>query len=325
MKLKIDAFISYRRDGGFLMAQMLRGALKDKGVNCYLDLEEDHPGQFDESLLDAIGATDNFILVLTKGTLDRCVNQDDWVRKEILAAINGCKNIIPVRYPDFEWPKHLNEKLPKEIQMLETKQSVLLSQEYLSSTIDKIIQYMIGVNDAVHYEYAERIKTDTAEFFKNGFDKLGEISCIDLFFRAGSEWHHKAALVDILLYVIENKINMRVIVNAEETVGQLSVHMRQPLKKYYGYGKSLQDWIEKARGYPDIISVKVADVPLMHRYYCMKGKKEGIAKVSFYTYGNYASEKDFQFTFSNLDDEYQLYEEEFEYLWNKVSHVVELC
>lgn len=114
-----DAFISYRREGGYLMAQLLRSALKDKGVYCYLDLEEDRSGQFDERLLDAIRDSSNFILILTKGTLDRCVNKDDWVRREIVEAVASDKNIIPVMYPDFVWPKELNERFPKEVLILE--------------------------------------------------------------------------------------------------------------------------------------------------------------------------------------------------------------
>lgn len=86
-----DAFISYRREGGYLMAQLLRSSLKDKGIYCYLDLEEDHSGQFDERLLDAIRDSSNFILILTRGTLDRCVNKDDWVRREIAEAVNSKK------------------------------------------------------------------------------------------------------------------------------------------------------------------------------------------------------------------------------------------
>ena len=152
---------------------------------------------------------------------------------------------------------------------------------------------------------------------------IEKVSGIDISFRAGSEWHHKSGLVDILLRVIKEKICVRVIVNDEKTVEQLSVHMRQPLKKYYGYNKSCQDWLEKAESYPDIIRVRVADVPLMHRYYCIKGPENGLAKVSFYTYANYIPEKDFQYKLGRSEEEYELFGNEFEYLWNNVSHEIE--
>lgn len=319
--MKTDAFISYRREGGYLMAQLLREMLKNQGINCYLDVEEEHSGQFDIRLLDAIENAPNFILILTKGALNRCVDPEDWVRREIIEATNRGKHIIPVRYSDFEWPRELNEQLPKEVQYLENEQGVILRQEYLQAAIDKIINiYMVDVENAKKQHLSERIRTNTVEFFQDCFKNINKITGIDVFFRAGSEWHHKSELVDILLRVIQENIQMRVIVNDAETVEQLSIHMRQPLKKYYGYSKSRHDWIEKAQSYPDIIHVRTADIPIMHRYYCVKNDRSGIAKVSFYTYGNYIPEKDFQYIFDSNCNEYKLYEEEFEYIWNKASH-----
>lgn len=319
--MKTDAFISYRREGGFLMAQLLRELLKNKGINCYLDLEEEYSGQFDVRLIEAIDSASNFLLVLTKDALNRCVDPEDWVRREIVEAANRGKNIIPVRYPDFEWPKELNSKLPEEIRFLENEQGVILRQEYLHASIEKIVNtFMVDVKKYEKDDSFYRIHTSTEEYFKSGFEMIEKVTGIDISFRAGSEWHHKSGLVDILLRAIEEKICVRVIVNDENTVEQLSVHMRQPLKKYYGYNKSCQDWLEKSESYPDIIHVRVADVPLMHRYYCIKGLENGVSKVSLYTYGNYIPEKDFQYIFDKSDNEYVLFENEFNYLWNKASH-----
>lgn len=319
--LKQDAFISYRRNGGFPIAQMLKSTLKERGVNCFLDIEGDHPGQFDDRIFDAISETPNFILVLTKGTLDGCIKQEDWVRKEILAAITEKKNIIPVRSPDFKWPDHLNDELPNEIRYIKTQQSVFLSQEYFSATIEKIIQYMSGINVLEDRKKIAKIPVDTGDFFEEGMKNSNSVYCIDMAFRAGSEWHHRSNIVEILEKIIKKKIKLRVIVNERETVENLSVHMRQPLKKYYGYDKSLRDWMELSQNYADIICVKVAEVPLMHRFYCIKGKEYGIVKVSSYTYGNYNSDKACQYIFDSKDKEYKIYTDEFEYLWNKASYV----
>ena len=35
-----DAFISYRRENGFLMAQVIYDRLKERGIQCFFDLEE---------------------------------------------------------------------------------------------------------------------------------------------------------------------------------------------------------------------------------------------------------------------------------------------
>ena len=252
-----DAFISYRRDGGYLMAQLLRSSLKDKGVFCYLDLEEDRSGQFDERLLDAIRDSSNFILILTKGTLDRCVNQDDWVRREIVEAVTSNKNIIPVMYPDFIWPKELNGRLPNEVLALEKKQGVILRQEYLQATIEKIISYMVDVkcpeSKAVK---SNPIPDGTSAFFTNGFDRLSDIQCVDMAFHAGAEWRRNSDKVDILTHIIDKSITLRILVNSADTVSSVCSHMSQPLKKYVGFDSCVEEWIELAQTYPDVVQVR---------------------------------------------------------------------
>ena len=216
------------------MAQLLRSSLKDKGVYCYLDLEEDRSGHFDERLLDAIRESSNFILILTKGTLDRCVNQDDWVRREIVEAVRTNKHIIPVMYPDFVWPKELNEQFPSEVLTLEKTQGVILRQEYLQATIEKIIAYMINVKSQEN----KNIKSDfipdgTSAFFTNGFDSLSDIQCVDMAFHAGSEWRRNSDKVDILTHIIDKSITLRILVNSADTVSSICSHMSQPLKNMW--------------------------------------------------------------------------------------------
>ena len=84
----------------------------------------------------------------------------------------------------------------------------------------------------------------------------------------------------------------------------------------------MADWVELEKKYPSLISVRAADVPLMRRYYDVKGQGIGISKVSYYTYGDHISDKDYQIIMDSADECYKLYAEEFGYLWNNASHVV---
>lgn len=72
--MKFDAFISYRRGSGFPVAKLIGDQLQQRSINCYLDLEEDRAGKFNESLLEAIHSASNFILIETKNSLNRCKN-----------------------------------------------------------------------------------------------------------------------------------------------------------------------------------------------------------------------------------------------------------
>jgi hypothetical protein len=84
-----DIFLSYRRDGGDAMAVILRDRLIEKGYNVFLDIENLNSGTFNDKLLGVIDGCKDFILVCSKNSLDRSVNDGDWVRLEIARALQG--------------------------------------------------------------------------------------------------------------------------------------------------------------------------------------------------------------------------------------------
>ena len=90
-------------------------------------------------------------MILPKDALNRCVNDDDWVRREIIEAVRCDKVIIPIMYDGFEWPKKWNAEIPKEFYGLEKNNGVSGTQEYLPAMIDKIISYM--PQELIHLKY----------------------------------------------------------------------------------------------------------------------------------------------------------------------------
>ena len=96
MKQSYDIFISYRRDGGAPYARILQLMLSQRGYNVFLDYDELTDGVFGEHIRSAIKNSDVFMLVLSANSMDRCVNEDDWVRQEIKLALDEGKQIIPV-------------------------------------------------------------------------------------------------------------------------------------------------------------------------------------------------------------------------------------
>ena len=94
-----DIFISYRRKGGAQYARILQLMLIQRGYNVFLDYDELTDGKFGEHIIKAIKQAPRFIMVLSAGALERCKNEDDWVRQEILLALAEDKKIIPVN-PD---------------------------------------------------------------------------------------------------------------------------------------------------------------------------------------------------------------------------------
>lgn len=99
MANKYDIFISYRRDGGAQYARILQLMLIQRGYKVFLDYDELTDGVFSDKIKDAIREAPVFMLVLSKGAMQRCANEGDWVRQEITLAIEQQKHIVPVN-PD---------------------------------------------------------------------------------------------------------------------------------------------------------------------------------------------------------------------------------
>lgn len=97
-------------------------------------------GHFDQDLLSHIANTPHFIIILTPHALDRCVEEQDWLRKEITQAIKTKRNIVPVMMPGFEFPEP--QALPADIRDLRTYQSVGYSHEFFEAMVDRIIRYI---------------------------------------------------------------------------------------------------------------------------------------------------------------------------------------
>ena len=104
MKEKFDIFISYRREGGLELADSIYQRLINAGYSAFLDLEQLNSGKFNTKLIGVIEQCQDFILVLPPDALDRCADEDDWLRQEVECALKHKKNIIPIMLRGFEWP-----------------------------------------------------------------------------------------------------------------------------------------------------------------------------------------------------------------------------
>lgn len=134
----MDVFISYRRDGGFALARLLYECLQKEGISAFLDLEELRSGAFNTKLYEAIDHASNFVIVLPPNSLDRCVDEKDWVRLELEYAIKNKKNIIPILVNGFTFP----DNLPDPLRVLPFFNGVQVSREYFNASVKKLISML---------------------------------------------------------------------------------------------------------------------------------------------------------------------------------------
>uniref|UniRef100_A0A8C6MTD6 NAD(+) hydrolase SARM1 n=1 Tax=Mus spicilegus TaxID=10103 RepID=A0A8C6MTD6_MUSSI len=139
-----DVFISYRRNSGSQLASLLKVHLQLHGFSVFIDVEKLEAGKFEDKLIQSVMAARNFVLVLSAGALDKCMQDHDckdWVHKEIVTALSCGKNIVPI-IDGFEWPEP--QALPEDMQAVLTFNGIKWSHEYQEATIEKIIRFLQG-------------------------------------------------------------------------------------------------------------------------------------------------------------------------------------
>ena len=138
-------FISYRRDGGDVMARLLYEVFSYKGYRVFYDNESLSSGRFDEKIYRIIEECQDVLVVLSEGSLERCRNEGDWLRNEITHAINKKKAIIPIFTDKFELPTEEEKtSYPKEVQELLVYHAYTLKIAYFDSVIGQIERALLS-------------------------------------------------------------------------------------------------------------------------------------------------------------------------------------
>ena len=153
---KYDIFISYRRDSGAQYARILQLMLIQRGYKVFLDYDELTDGIFSDHIKAAIKEAPVFIIVLSDGSMARCVNENDWVRQEILLASQLGKHIVPVN-PDNKFDG-FPEDIPDNIKeaVAGNQHSEISFGQALGATIDLMIKNRLvdtlGVRSALGHK-----------------------------------------------------------------------------------------------------------------------------------------------------------------------------
>lgn len=136
--MKYDVFVSYRRSDAFT-ANLVAEKLKNFGYSVFFDVETLRSGNFNTQLYDVIQNCKDFVLVLPPNALDRCISEEDWIRKEVCHAMECKKNIIPVLLSGFTWP----DPMPKGMEQLKFYQAITASDaEYFDMSVKKLSTYL---------------------------------------------------------------------------------------------------------------------------------------------------------------------------------------
>lgn len=135
-------FISYRREGGQDLARLIHDHLGFRGYDVFLDTESLGGGTFNTKLLQRIRESSDFILILTPGALDRCVNKSDWVRLELACALENKINVVPVFAGNFTFNNI--PPLPQDIDNVRDYNGPTVNHEYFNAFVDKLEDFLVA-------------------------------------------------------------------------------------------------------------------------------------------------------------------------------------
>jgi len=131
-------FISYRRSVSSYIARAIFLDLHAHGYDVFMDVESIDSGTFDTMILNQIAARAHFVLILTPGTLERCNDPDDWLRREIEYAIDLQRNIVPIMVEGFQFDSSARAYLTGSLSELPRYNGPKLYHEYFDAAMEKL-------------------------------------------------------------------------------------------------------------------------------------------------------------------------------------------
>lgn len=130
-----ENFISYRRKRASAEVKTLYESLIKRGFTTFCDIYSLTSGDFDKNIDDTIAKCTNFLLVIDQASIDSCSSTNDWLVKEIYAAMKYKKNIILI----FIGEVSFKDNIPREIANIQYYNGLKLNLEYFENFIDKLI------------------------------------------------------------------------------------------------------------------------------------------------------------------------------------------
>ena len=95
--------------------------------------------------------------------------------------------------------------------------------------------------------------------------------------------------------------------------------MRSANKVYVGIAQNIRQWRNFQSKHPDIIQVRISQIPVLHAFYHTWSPAAPLIYLSYYSYDNAAMHKNYSQIFDRSSAYYDLYTNEFEYLWENGS------
>jgi TIR domain len=141
-RIEKTVFISYRRhDAGWANAVFMD--LTHHGYDVFIDYEGIGSGNFETAILENIRARAHFLVLLTRTALERSSDPKDWMRREIEAALDSQRNIVPVMLEGFKFGA--GDQLTGRLAALQQYNGLTVPEGYLRQAMEKLRNQFLSV------------------------------------------------------------------------------------------------------------------------------------------------------------------------------------
>ncbi len=144
-RIEKTVFISYRRTN-LPWALAVSQDLSHHGFDVFLDYTGIASGDFEGIILGNIHSRAHFLVLLTPSALERCGEPGDWLRREIEAALDSHRNIVPLMLEgfDFTTPAIANQ-LTGKMAPLKRYNALTVPPDYFDAAMAKLRDKFLNV------------------------------------------------------------------------------------------------------------------------------------------------------------------------------------
>ena len=145
-RIEKTVFISYRRTN-VPWALAISQNLTHNGYDVFFDYTGLASGDFESVILENIHARAHFLVLLTPSALERCSDPGDWLRREIEAALDSQRNIVPLMLEGFDFgtPSIADQLTGKLAVAQEVQRHERVPAEYFDAAMDKLRNKFLNV------------------------------------------------------------------------------------------------------------------------------------------------------------------------------------
>jgi tetratricopeptide (TPR) repeat protein len=138
-------FISYRRTNAPWALAIFQN-LTQHGYDVFFDFMGIAGGDFESVILENIRARAHFLILLTPSALERCGETDDWLRREIEAALDNRRNIVPLMLESFDFgTPAISNQLTGKLDTIRRYNALRVPVEYFMEAMSRLREKHLNV------------------------------------------------------------------------------------------------------------------------------------------------------------------------------------